>query len=261
MTTSTTSSDSAPHSTDSPNRPLTPRSDTGPSRTRKNGGSTPNLDPDGGSFHSNGRTERNKSFGGIRRNQQRESPSLSRPIPLPPTLPNVNITTPTDTVVNTGDTVVNTGRKLPSPPSHIPTNSSNEVNISGEGWKHAGRQDRPVSFEMAIKGESNSSGSTTGPETDRSMPYYEVPSSSVPYVHGKNSTTHRVPAFEFSPPVASNNPDTTSPISHVTFRTTPPTPASLNAPSGFSDHRPYSLVHRPAPNNTRILPQNHSRLI
>ena len=190
LTTSTTSSDSAPHSTDSPNRPLTPRSDTGTSRTRKNGGSTPNLDPDGGPFRTNGRTERNKSFGGIRRNQQRESPSLSRPIPLPPTLPNVNITIPTDTGSTTGDTVVNTGRKLPSPPSHIPTNSSNEVNISGEGWKHAGRQDRPVSFEMAIKGESNSSGSTTGPETDRSMPYYEVPSSSVPYVHGKNSTTH-----------------------------------------------------------------------
>ena len=201
--------------------------------------------------------ERNRSFGGTRNNRFDSSSTRNRPIPASPTVPNVNVITATDTTSSftTENTVINSGRQLPAPPSSSSTSSTTDGKPhSSDGWKHGSRTDRPISFEMAIKRESNSSGSATDKSLDRSMPYYEVPSSSLPYVHGRNSTTHRITASGFDPPLEGSSRGSTTGIStHVTFRPPPPVPSTINVPVSSSDSRPYSLIMRPGQDNSRLV--------
>ena len=264
LTTSVTSSDITQHSPDPPDRPLTPHDFLSQTRTRKTGDSTPVLDGDRRAEPIRMQIERNRSFGGTRNNRF-DSPSMSnRPISTSSKVPNVNLITATDnSSFTTENTVINSGRQLPSPPSSSSTSSTTngktksskyEHERTNEGWKHGSRSERPISFEMAIKGDNNSSGSGTEKSLDRSMPYYEVPSSSLPYVHGRNSTTHRITASGFDPPLEHKDREGMTAIStHVTFRPPPPVPSTINVPVASSDSRPYSLIMRPGQDNSRLV--------
>ena len=178
-------------------------------------------------------------------------------IPLSPVVPNINVITAPDTASSftTEDTVINTTRKLPPTPSAGPPNTSYAIQQQpGEAWKHSSRAERPISFELAITGDSHSSDSTTDRSLDRSMPYYEVPSSNLAYVHGRNSTTHRITPSGFDPPLEGNTLDNAPKIStHVTFRPPPPVPTSINVPLSSSDSRPYSLINRSGKDHSRLI--------
>ena len=63
LTTSITSSDTATHSPEPLDRPLTPQNPTDHSRTRKIGESTPVLDGDRGTYPNRRNAERHRSFG------------------------------------------------------------------------------------------------------------------------------------------------------------------------------------------------------
>ena len=208
---------------------------------------------------SRGHRERHRSWGRIRSPRHEDSETRTRPIPLPPVVPNVNVITPTDTgsTLATGETVIHTGRRLPPTPSNIQLGTSDTTHHPGEPWKHSGRAERPISFEMAIKGrDSSSSDSTTDHSKDRSMPYYEVPSSSLPYNHRRNAPSQKITSSGFSPPIESSSirGDSQNIVTHVTFSPPPPPVATtLNVPISSSDGRPYSLIDRSG--------QGHSRLI
>ena len=258
LTTSVTSSDTTQHSPDPPDRPLTPHDFLTPTRTRKTGESTPVLDDDRRPEPIRMQINRTRSFGisikpETTRNNRFDSSSMrNSPIPITPKVPNVNLITATDaSSFTTENTVINSGRQLPSPPSSSSASSNAARDThSNQGWKHGSRVDRPISFEMAIKRDSHSSGSATDKSLDRSMPYYEVPSSSLPFVHGRNSTTHRITASGFDPPLEGK----TTPIStHVTFRPPPPVPSTINVPINTSDSRPYSSIMRPGQDNSRLV--------
>ena len=273
ITTSITSTDSAHSSSDNAARQSP--SPHGGHMTRRNidagGDRTPIIDGENAISGGRGiRKQRHRSTGGIRDNS---SAATDRIRSLSPTIPNVNIISASGTESTTpkGDTVIHAGRQLPPvPPPMIPTSQTGTFRTPEQQQesfrKNANRGERPSSFIKAMEGSgSNGSDSATDRSLNRSIPYYEVPSTNLPYNPGRNAASPRTTQFQSPPPTEYSNLDETagSTVTHITFRSPshssvahispPPVPSTINVPVSSPEGRAYSLIDRSGHHHSQLI--------